>query len=73
MSRVYGRLESRYGEEYALQMVFLVRTAVELHRAWHMTLLTSKVLNQLKEHFNLRVTWHLGVIRLMFSIEDGIP
>ena len=28
-------------------MVFLVRTAVELHRAWHLTLLTSKVRNLL--------------------------
>ena len=48
-----------------------VRTACELHRAWHMTLLTNKILQQVKDHFGLRMTWNLGVIRLKFRVEDG--
>ena len=37
MLRVYGALEEKYGEEYALLFVFTMRTAIEMHRAWHMT------------------------------------
>ena len=58
-------------EEYALLFVFVMRTAVELHRAWHMTLLTSNILQQVKEKFGLHCTWNLGVIRLKFRVEDG--
>lgn len=36
-----------------------------------MTLLTSKILQQLKTKFGLRMTWNLGVVRLVFRIEDG--
>eukprot|EP00808_Paulinella_micropora_P029702 g56736.t1 len=71
MLRVFAKLKQRHGEEYALLVVFLMQTAIELHRAWHMTLLTSELLLQLKNHFKLRVTWSLGVLRLKFRIEDG--
>ena len=71
LQRVFGHLERRFGEEYGLHIVFLIRTAVELHRAWHMTLLTSKIMQQLKDRFSLRTTWTLGVLRLRFRIEDG--
>jgi len=72
LRRVYDRLEDMFGEEYALTVVFVIRTAVELHRAWHMSLMTANVLQQLKERFNLRMTWTLGVIELNFRIEDGL-
>jgi len=36
-----------------------------------MTLLTSKILQQLKDKFGIRMTWELGVIKLKFRIEDG--
>ena len=38
----------------------------------HMTLLTSRLLVQLKEKFDLRMTWNLGVTNLVFRIEDGL-
>ncbi|CAB9520779.1 expressed unknown protein [Seminavis robusta] len=57
LRRVYYQLEAAEGEEYALVFVFIVRTACELHRAWHMTLLTSKILRQ--------------VIKLIFRVNDG--
>jgi hypothetical protein len=69
--RVFGHLEERFGEEYALLVVFVVRNAVELHRAWHMTLLTAKLCEDIKAKFKLRMTWELGVLRLKFRIEDG--
>jgi len=51
LQRVYKSLRKEYGDEYALTMIFSIRTAVELHRAWHMSLLTSKILQQLKDRF----------------------
>ena len=71
IQRVFGHLKERFGEEYALHIVFTIRTAEELHRAWHMTLLTTKLMQQLKETFNLVMTWELGVLRLKFRVEDG--
>jgi hypothetical protein len=71
MQRVYKHLEGKYNEEYALLFVFTMRTAIELHRAWHMTLLTSKILQQIKDKFNMRMTWDLGVLKLKFRVEDG--
>lgn len=71
MLRVYRQLEAKHGEEYGLLFVFNMRTAIELHRAWHMTLLTSKILQQVKDKFGLRMTWNLGVIRIIFRVEDG--
>ena len=71
MQRVYGHLVEKHGEEYALTFVFTMRTAIELHRAWHMTLLTSKILQQIKDKFGLRMTWELGVVKLKFRVEDG--
>lgn len=71
LQRVYYDLEKKNGEEYALTSIFLIRTAVELHRAWHMTLLTSKILQQVKKEYNVRLTWHLGAMRLKFFLEDG--
>lgn len=71
MLRVYHALEEKFTEEYALLFVFNMRTAIELHRGWHMTLLTSKILQTVKDKFNLRMTWNLGVIRLKFRVEDG--
>jgi len=70
--RVFKQLSNKFGEEYALTTVFLIRTAVELHRAWHMTLLTSSLLQQVKEKFKLRMTWNLGVTDLVFRLEDGL-
>ena len=64
-------LSAKSGEDYALHVLFTIRTAVELHRAWHMTLLTSKLMQQLKDRFQLRTTWQLGVLRLRFRMEDG--
>ena len=71
MQRVVGHLTEDFGEEYALTWAFMVRTAAELHRAWHMTLLTSRILQQIKDKFNVRTTWELGVIKLKFRVEDG--
>mmetsp|Transcript_23042 Transcript_23042/g.24542 ORF Transcript_23042/g.24542 Transcript_23042/m.24542 type:complete len:644 (-) Transcript_23042:3426-5357(-) len=71
LHRVFKQLDKKFGEEYALTAVFLIRTAIELHRAWHMTLLTSSLLQQMKEKFKLRMTWNLGVIDLIFRLEDG--
>lgn len=71
MQRVYGHLKDKYGEEYGLYFVFTMRTAIELHRAWHMTLLTSKILQQIKDKFGLRMTWELGVVKLTFRVDDG--
>jgi hypothetical protein len=69
--RVYLELEKKYGEEYGLIFVFMMTTAIELHRAWHMTLLTSKILQQIKDTYGIVMTWNLGVIRLIFRVEDG--
>jgi hypothetical protein len=71
LRRVVGHLTEKWGEEYALTFAFMVRTASELHRAWHMTLLTSKIMQQLKDKFKMRMTWELGVIKLKFRVEDG--
>ena len=72
MQRIYKELSRRFGsDDYALPVIFVMRTAIELHRAWHMTLLTDKILQQLKEHFQLRMTWNLGVFRLQFRFQDG--
>ena len=46
LRRVVAKLTEEYTEEYALHVAFTVRTAVELHRAWNMTLLTSALLEQ---------------------------
>lgn len=72
LRRVYGRLEKMFGEEYALTVVFTIRTAVELHRAWQVSLLTTNVLQQIKDKFKLRMTWNIGVVDLTFRIEDGL-
>jgi len=69
--RVYENLKRESGENYALLIVFVLRTAVELHRAWNMTILSSKILHLIKDKFKLRMTWSLGVLRLKFRIEDG--
>lgn len=71
LQRVFAHLMADFGETYALRVVFVIRTAVELHRAWHMTLLTSKILQQLKDRFGLRMTWELGVTKLKFRVEEG--
>ena len=71
LQRLYKNLKKAHDEEYALTVVFTIRTAVALHRAWHMTLLTSKILQQLKDRFRLRMTWNLGVFKLQFRCSDG--
>lgn len=71
MQRVVGFLTEDFGEEYALTFAFMVRTASELHRAWHMPLLTSKILQQIKDKFQIRTTWELGVTKLKFRVEEG--
>lgn len=72
MLRVFKALEKENGTVYALAIIFTVRTAIELHRAWHMTLLTSRLLQQIKDKFSLRMTWNLGVTDLVFRFEDGL-
>ena len=64
LQRVVADLTEKYDRAYALRVAFTIRTAVELHRGWHMTLLTSKIMQQLKDRFELRLTWKLGVLRL---------
>lgn len=71
MQRVYQALAEKHGEEYGLVWLFSMRTAVELHRGWHMPLLTSKILQQIKDKFKIRMTWNLGVVKLIFRVEDG--
>lgn len=71
MQRVYKELAGRFGADYALHVIFVMQTGIELHRAWHMTLLTHKIMQQLKDHFQLRMTWNLGVFRLEFRFQDG--
>ena len=71
MLRVYKSLEERFDEEYALLFVFNMQTAMEMHRAWNMTLLTSKTLKKCSEMVGLTMTWELGVIKLKFFMEDG--
>jgi len=72
LRRVYGNLSKTYDEEYALVVVFIIRTAIELHRAWHVTLLTDRILQRVKERFNISMIWNLGVFRLAFRMEDGM-
>ena len=43
--RVVVDLTEKYDQAYALRVAFTIRTAVELHRGWHMTLLTSKIMH----------------------------
>lgn len=58
MQRVYKSLAKKFDDDYALHVMFTMRTAIELHRAWHMTLLTNKIMQQLKDCFRLRmVSW----------------
>jgi len=71
VQRVYKKLNEDQGEEYALIWVFSMRTAIELHRGWHMPLLTSKILQQIKDKFNMRMTWNIGMVKLIFRVEDG--
>eukprot|EP00546_Thalassionema_frauenfeldii_P010529 CAMPEP_0178916474 /NCGR_PEP_ID=MMETSP0786-20121207/12664_1 /TAXON_ID=186022 /ORGANISM="Thalassionema frauenfeldii, Strain CCMP 1798" /LENGTH=652 /DNA_ID=CAMNT_0020589823 /DNA_START=49 /DNA_END=2007 /DNA_ORIENTATION=+ len=71
MQRVYKQLADKHGEVYGLLWIFSVRTAVELHRGWHMPLLTSKILQQIKDKFEMRMTWNLGVFKLIFRVDDG--
>ncbi|CAE7202976.1 PLRG1 [Symbiodinium microadriaticum] len=71
MLRVYTSLKERFDEEYALLFVFNMQTAMEMHRAWNMTLLTSKTLKKCSEMVGLTMTWELGVIKLKFFMEDG--
>jgi len=71
LQRVYHQLACKHGEDYALVFVFTVRTGVELHRAWHMTMLTSRILQQIKDKYDMHMTWDLGVIKLKFRVSDG--
>ena len=71
MLRVYTSLKDRFDEEYACLWVLNMQTAMEMHRAWNMTLLTSKTLKKCSEMVGLRMTWELGVIKLKFFMEDG--
>mmetsp|Transcript_59870 Transcript_59870/g.134478 ORF Transcript_59870/g.134478 Transcript_59870/m.134478 type:complete len:632 (-) Transcript_59870:122-2017(-) len=71
MLRVYESVKARFDEEYALLYIFNMQTAMEMHRAWNMTLLTAKTLKQCSETLKLNMHWNLGVIHLKFFIEDG--
>ncbi len=57
--------------ETALQSVFIMRTAIELHRSWHMTLPTMSILQQIKDKFELKMTWEIGAEQLKFCFDDG--
>lgn len=72
--RVYNKLKESSGgdDTHALRVVFAMRTAIELHRAWHLTLLTNDILQRLNDRFQLHMTWNLGVIHLIFRFEDGL-
>lgn len=74
LQRIYHNLTGAHNrsEEYALQNVFAVLTAIELHRTWNMTLLTSKTLQRIKDEFSLQMSWELGVFKLKFHFEDGV-
>jgi len=71
MFRVYSVLKEKHDEDYALHFVFMMRTAVELHRAWNMSILTSAILQRIKDKCKIRMTWTLGVLKLKFRVEDG--
>lgn len=66
MLRVYQHLEKQFGDEYALLVMVTMRTAIEMHRAWNMTLLSSNTLQRIKDEFGLRMTW--GKIILLMSM-----
>jgi len=72
LHRVYDHLLKKYDEEYALVVIFIIRTAIELHRAWHLTLLSDRILQQVKERFKISMMWNLGVFKLVFRMEDGM-
>ena len=69
--RVYNHINEHFGEECDLFFVFNMRTAVELHQAWHIVLYTSKILQGINYKFGIRMTWNLGVTKLMIRVEDG--
>ena len=71
MQRVHKTLAKAHGDEYALTVIFAIRTCEGLHKAWHMGLLTNKILQQLKDRFRLRMTWDLGVLKVQFRMSDG--
>eukprot|EP00931_Biecheleriopsis_adriatica_P070430 TRINITY_DN4419_c0_g1_i2.p1 TRINITY_DN4419_c0_g1~~TRINITY_DN4419_c0_g1_i2.p1 ORF type:complete len:615 (+),score=106.70 TRINITY_DN4419_c0_g1_i2:76-1920(+) len=71
IQRVYRSIKARYDEEYALLFVFNMQTAMEMHRAWNLTLSTSHTLQKCADTLGLRMYWDLGVIRLKFFMEDG--
>jgi len=59
------------GHQYAYRVAFIIRTAMALHKAWHMTLLTDVLLYNLTKKFGIVMTWNLGVFLLKFRIDDG--
>lgn len=61
----------RRAKETALQYAFVMETAIELHRSWHMTLPTMSILQQIKDEFELKMTWEIGVDQINFSMDDG--
>jgi hypothetical protein len=70
--RVYNALrKEEESREYALTFVFIVITGIEMHRAWHMTMFTSKLLKEIKDKYKIRTTWDLGVTKLKFRVGDG--
>ena len=70
MQRVYNHLNENFGEEYLLLFVFTMLTGVEQHWSWHIDLYTSKILQGTRDKFGIRMTWNLGVTKLMFCVED---
>jgi len=59
------------GFEYACKVALIIRTAMALHKAWHMTLLTDVLIYNLMKKFDIVMTWNLGVFLLKFRIDDG--
>ena len=63
MQRVKTYLQELHNEHYALRVIFVMQSAIHLHRAWNMTPLTNNIMRELKNKFNLRMTWELGTFR----------
>ena len=73
LQKLYLSLTTKdhHTREYALTVIFNIRTAIELHRAWHVSLFTNRLMEKVKAKFGLSMNWHLGVFRMSFLIDGG--
>ena len=63
--------KDNHTRDYALTTIFNIRTAIELHRAWHVSLFTNRLLEKVKAKYGLTMNWHLGVFRMTFLVDGG--